>query len=276
MKSLTQVSFSILLTLLLIISCSKKVIKKPAPETVTKKYDVAFKKEYGKNDFAKSVKFDRGLKKVKRVSVKYNLSSDSGISEDDIKQSNWHTEIEKSLIRLGFIINDEKEKEEFLLDEEEKEEIKCDAQILIDKVDVKKVETFIPYALNGTKDGSGKYNYKYFILEINGKMILKNNDILWSCNLVTSSFDLIKMGKKEKPSVTIRGIREYRYSEKLKKWVRDKWMINSKDNFGLQLSNKIDEEFHKRKLVRYSISKFFETLIPRKAALNVGNRERTK
>ncbi len=248
----------------LLVSCVSKpkvIPRKPEPEIITKKINLSDKTNLLKVDYARSKEFTANIKEITRIAISYNLPKDSSYTNEDIKTTSWHKEIEKSLIRMGLVINVEKEKANFLLDDEDEKTLKPDATLIIERVALKQVTVKHNFEIDDLADGKSSHPYRYYIAEINGKIVMKNNDILWTSSVVASSFDIFESKKRKKPLINIKGTREYRYSEKLNKWLKDKWFINTNDNFQSEYADNISDDFHKRELVKFVISGFINTII---------------
>lgn len=232
--------------------------KKPAPEKISKEYPVSIGSEYRKTDFAKSVRFDEDIKAVKRVAIKYGIPKGSKISESDLRATEWNKEIEKALIRMGFIMFDEKEKDILMMDDDApRDELKPDASIYIDRVETRSISV-----KQKIDPGDGIFNnpvehpYSFFLGDLSGRLVLRNNDVLWSCSVVSTSFDVFVEYNRFNPTIAVLLLREHRFSEKLNRWVPDKWAVEINDNFSARLKE-TGEEFHKRELIRYTVGTFF-------------------
>lgn len=242
---------------------SKKIPQKPKPKFILENYPLLKNSNLYKIDFAKSQKFTEEIKKLKRITINYRLPKDSDYKKEEIIRSTWHKELEKSLIRMGFIVNNSDDSEELILLDEKKETNPPDATLLIDRVELKIIKSNQNISLEKLKSHNAKYSYNYYLAEINGKIILQNNDIIWSCNIVASSFDLLKYTQKLKPEIYVGGKRDYRYSEKLNNWISNKWHLEYHDNFQKHYADQINNDFHKRELVNYVIKSFSKTITTR-------------
>jgi hypothetical protein len=234
-------------------------LKKPDSEVVTKSAEISPDAPVDRIDFAKSRDFAKRISGVRRIAIRYSLPKDSEYTEEAIRSSEWHGQIEKSLIRSGFVICREEERTELVLNEEERQVSRADAVVVIDRVILRRISGSMSIDLFENEKGVD-FPYSYYLAEISGKMVLRDNDIIWSCSISASSLGLLRESAGMKPSVIAKGIRDSRYSGKLGKWIREKWKIDMSDNFSSAYSGGVGENFHRRELISYSIKKMFGSL----------------
>jgi hypothetical protein len=251
-----------ILIILLITSCSsvEKIPDKPEPEIKTKKFILKSKINFNKIDCAKGNSFFIEKDKIKKLTIRYKLSSNSSYVNNKVMESIWGRSIEKSLIRGGLIINYFHKKDDFLI-EEDKEKLYNNKNpiLIIDRIVLKKIDDKFFYKMNSVDTLRQKYLFDYYIAELNGKIVMPDNSIIWSCNILGSSFDLLKR-KNIIPYLLITSKLFCRYSDRLKKWYSDKWVVNYKSILKDQISDKINKQNHINELINYIVNKFLINL----------------
>jgi len=86
-----------------------------------------------------------------------------------------------------------------------------------------------------------------------GRLVLANNDVLWSGSVCVTSLDLA--ASAEAPAVSATATRAYRFSEKLRAWVADKWELATRDNFSASFAD-WQADHHRRALIRHAVNEF--------------------
>jgi hypothetical protein len=229
--------------------CATKsgVIKKePAPEVLIKKINPHDKK-LCVNDSARSYDFKEALKKISKITLRYN-----GTAEE---HGVWKNSVEKNLLRMGVLISEEPKKDPLLESDDDVKEIKSDAVLLIDRISLLKIDSGKAADDFMEKNGSD-YKFFFFMAEINGKIILKTGDVIWNSTVSVSSFDLLKISDSIEPEILFRKSSKYRFSEKLGEWIQDGWIFSAEDNFQTKFRSNFDESRHKADLIDMAVSGF--------------------
>jgi hypothetical protein len=234
---------------ILITGCAAKtgtLKKEPRPEILTKIIN-PYEKKLCINDSARSSDFKEALKKISKITLKYNGTAD--------EQALWKNSVEKNLLRMGVLISEEPKKDSLLESDDDVKDIKSDAILLIDKISLLKIDSG-KAADDFMEKNASDYKFNFFIAEINGKIILKNGDVIWNSTVSVSSFDLLKISDSIEPEISFRKSSKYRFSEKLGEWIQDGWNFSSEDNFQSRFRSSFDESRHKAGLIDMAVSGF--------------------
>jgi hypothetical protein len=229
--------------------CTAKsaVIKmEPSPEVLIKKI-TPHDRKLCINDSARSNDFQAALKKISKITLKFN-----GTGEEYIP---WKNSLEKNLLRLGILISEEPKKDPLLESNDEIKEIKSDAVLLIDRISLIKIDSE-KSADDFMENNFSDYKFSFFVAEISGKIILKNGDVIWNSTVSVSSFDLLKIYDSINPEISFRKSSKYRYSEKLGEWIQDGWNFSAEDNFQKSFRSSFDESRHRNELIEMAVSGF--------------------
>jgi len=238
-----------ILIAVLSIGCASKtgVLKQePVPEVIVKKIN-PYDKNLWVNDSARSADFKEAFSKISKITLRYNGSIE--------EQGVWKNSMEKNLLRMGILVNEESKKDSFLESDDDAKELKSDAVLLIDKINLIKVDsgkTSKDFIVNNDSD----YKYTFFVAEITGKIILKNGDVIWNSTVSVSSFDLLKSSEGIEPEITFKKASRFRFSEKLDEWIKDGWNFFAEDNFQTKYKTNYDESRHKADLINMAVSGF--------------------
>ena len=119
---------ALIIILLMLTGCGtvKPNTSRPVADSVKGKIPVADAFAHHKSDFACAKIFKEVMADVKRISVKYRLSPEFDYTRQEVLSSHWNREIEKGLIRLGFIIVNDYRKDPLALIGEPDVDVKAD------------------------------------------------------------------------------------------------------------------------------------------------------
>ncbi len=229
--------------------CAAKsgIIKKePSPEVLVKKIN-PYDKKLCVNDSARSYDFKTALKKISKITLKLNGPAD--------ENGAWKNSVEKNLLRMGVLVSEEPKKDPLLDSEDDIKEIKSDAVLLIDRINLIKIDSG-KTADDFIEKNATEYRFCFFVAGINGKIILKNGDVIWNSTVSVTSFDLLKISDSIEPEIQFRKSSKFRYSEKLGEWIQDGWIFSADDNFQAKFRSIFDESRHKAELIDMAVSGF--------------------
>ncbi|HNV45515.1 MAG TPA: hypothetical protein PKJ16_00630 [Spirochaetota bacterium] len=232
-----------------------QVAKRPEPESIITTSGITAHREFRKKDCAKAPSFDGAIAGVKRIAIRFAAPRDGRNNGGGPRHADWALELQTALLRAGYVINDEKERDEFRFDDEgEKVEVKSDAYLCIDTVEVR--ELSLTHAVSVVVAGeamAAEHPYRLHVGALSGRLVLANNDVLWSGSVCVTSLDLA--ASAEAPAVSATATRAYRFSEKLRAWVADKWELATRDNFSASFAD-WQADHHRRALIRHAVNEF--------------------